>query len=489
MSRVCSALLLAVAVAVPAVPVRAAQPETPSSASPPASPRWLVAPFEQTSVGLQERWIGEAVAVLVTDALVAAGIPAYSPADRRDAWDEHGISPAAALSHATLVTVGRAAAATHVVTGTYAVADGRIRITGRVLGTGGPSIDAVVDEAGPLPDLLAIVSRVSAGLTGRGTALTGPLGAHPPAALEQFVRGLIASSGEARLAYLTQALAIAPSLYPAAVELWRVHDERDAHEAALAAVRRVPDGTPLARTAHLRAAISLAALGRLDEARDQLTILSRGARDAAVWSNLAWVLTSLGQSGAAALAEAVAIAPADADVRFNAGYAAWLRGEPATAVASLREAVRARTEDARAHYVLAQALMALGRKVEAAAERALAARFSDELAALAPEDARGWERVLADPREPGGARMADALAATRARAQEALAADYRRLGREAMAQGRHEAALAEFRRATHLRPYDAPTLRMVAEVARAAGRTAESVEALTLAAFAAGDTP
>ncbi|MGE0392274.1 MAG: tetratricopeptide repeat protein [Vicinamibacterales bacterium] len=474
---------LVVVLAMLAAPAGAVPRQTPQA----AAPLWLVAPFEQTSTGLQERWIGEAVAVLVTDALAAAGIPVYGASDRRDAWDEHGISPAATVSHATLITIGRAAAATHVVSGTYVVTGGRIRITGRVIETAGPSMAEAVEEAGPLPDLLAVLGRISARLAGRGTPLMGPLSAHPAAAVEQFVRGLLAASGEARLTHFTQALAIAPTLHQAALELWRVHDERDAHEAALAAARRVPDGTPLARTAQLRAAISLAALGRLDEARAQLTILSRGPRDAAVWSNLAWVLAAMGQSGAAALAEASAIDPADADIRFNAGYAAWQRGEPATAVASLREAVRLRPEDGQAHYALGHALTALGRTVEAAAEQAMAARYSEELATLVPTDARAWERMLADPREPGLARMGRALAASRARAQEALAEDYRRLGREAMAQGRHDAALAEFRRAAYLRPYDPVTLRLVAAAAHAAGRATESADAETLAAFAAGD--
>ena len=474
-------ILLAVGVALARPAVAGAQAADPV--------RWLVAPFEQTSAGLQERWIGEAIAVLTADALASAGVPVYSAAERREAWEAHGVSPAATLSRATLVTLGRAARATRILMGTYAVANGQLRIQSRVLETAGPTLGPVVEEAGALADLVPLIGRMGGRLLGQAAPLAGPLGGHPPAAIEQLVRGQLATAVQAKRSHFTQALAIAPALHEAALELWSVHDGLDEHEAALAAARRVPDGTPHSQTAHLRAGLSLLALGRLEEARTLLAILSRGFRDAAVLVNLALVQARLGQPSAESLAEAVALSPRDADVRFNAGYAAWVRGEPATAVGHLREAVRLQLDDAQAHYVLGQALTVQGRPVEAAAEQALAARFSEEVAGLRPEAARGWERPFAEPRTVPSAPISRVLADARERTAGELTESYWRLGREALAQGRHDQALAEFRRAAYLRPYDGVSYRLVAEAFLAAGRAREAVEAATLAVFGADDIP
>ncbi len=449
--------------------------------------QWLVPAFEQTSTGLQEQWIGEGIAVLVGDSLASAGMTVRPARDRRVIWERHSIGPSAVVTRATLIILGRASGATHVVTGTYGVTAGVLRISARVLETAGPTLSASVEESGPLPDMLVIIGRLSGRLTRRNAALRGPLSTHPPAAVEQFIRGQLAAAPPARLSHLEQALRLAPDMHEARLEVWEAHQAQAAPEAALAAVRRVPDGIPLAREAQLRAAVSLVALGRMEEARDQFTILSRGRRDAVVLNDLGVVQARLGQSPVSAFAEAVTLAPEDPDIRFNAGYTAWRRGEPGSAIPALREAVRLRVDDGEAHYLLGQALLAVGRRIEAAAEMALAARFSERMASLPPTDARGWERLFESLQDPGVVRVEPLLASARNREQGRLAAEYLVRGREALTERRYQEALGEFRRVVYLLPYDGAAHRLVAEACLGAGLVREAVEAATLAVFSADD--
>lgn len=469
-------LLAAWLLAVPAGAHAAAPPET-----------WLVPAFDAEGVAASHTWIGEALAELITDAFQAAGLRVFDATERRALWDEYDLPASAALAHATLVRVGRDVGATRVIVGRYAVQGDTVRVQGYVLDTGEPAMGARIEALSGLDGLAAMAAQVAGRAAGRPVPLAGPLAAMPPAAVEAFVKGRVAGRLVDRLAHLDRALAIAPAFPLARLAQWELHDAQDADAAALTAVRAVPAGTPWSRAAQLRSAVSLINLGRLEEAREQLQALSRAGADAAILNNLGVVRVRLGQTPGTAFTDAARLDPGEGDIPFNAGYAAWRRGEAATALAALRDAVRVHAADAQAHYVLAQVYQALGRPVEAAAERMATQRLAEELATLEPGKAVGWERVLPDLSAPAAPRAARAVAAARAVEQQGLAAGYLARAASAMAAQHPADAVGELRRAVYLTPYDAEAQRRLAEACLTAGLPAEAVTAATLAVAAADD--
>jgi predicted Zn-dependent protease len=113
--------------------------------------------------------------------------------------------------------------------------------------------------------------------------------------------------------------------------------------------------------------------GSFEEARQALeTAISLGARSPETWYYLAdSALRSTPKridAAEKAAAQALKLAPADPWVQALAGRVAFEKGDFATAVERLREAIRLRPGLAPAHDALAQAYNALGRKQEAQAE-------------------------------------------------------------------------------------------------------------------------
>jgi Flp pilus assembly protein TadD len=113
--------------------------------------------------------------------------------------------------------------------------------------------------------------------------------------------------------------------------------------------------------------------GRFEEARRALeTAVALGARSPEVYYCLAdFTLRSAPKSTGAAEAaarQALKLAPEDPWINALAGQIAFEKGDYATAVERLREAVRLDPRLAQAHRNLARAYAALGRKQEARAE-------------------------------------------------------------------------------------------------------------------------
>lgn len=453
----------------------------PASAAP--VDRWLVPAFEPSVAGRQHLWMGEGVAVVLIEALRVRGVPVLSQAERSRMLERRGVAPGGVLTHATLLTLARAVEAARVVVGSFAVEGGVLRVSARVLAAAPPSLSAVLEEQGPLPEFAVIVERLAARLVPDRPPAVSRFAVMPPAAIERLARALSASSEVAQLALLDQAVSLAPEMYQARLEAWEIRTRREQHEVALAQVRRVPEGAPETHRAQLLAAVSLMALRRVDEAFTRLTLLSRIRRDAAVLNNLGVLQLRRGEPAGTYFADAQAADPADPDIHFNTGYAAWRRGDPASAVVALREAVRLSASDAQAHHVLSLALASTGKGIEAAYEQAIAERLSAELAGLPSAAVAGWERLRLDVDGEGPARVDRLMDLSEQRAHEQLARTYLAHGQRLHREGRLAEAVAELRRAVHLSPYDGEAHRGLAEVHLAAGQAQAAVEAATLAVF------
>jgi tetratricopeptide (TPR) repeat protein len=472
-----------------------------SAASAQPAERQLVVPFDNQGRQPQYHWLSEGSAVILTDDLLALGAPAIAREDRRRAFERLRVPAIATVSHATVIRLGELVGAGEVIIGSFEVRPSAAATTGediivRVrsirLATGRMGTEIV--ESGPLVELFDIYARVARRLwPASGVSSEELEQAQPPiAAIEQYVKGLLAQAPATRVAFLQQALRIHPALHRARIELWRVHTDEADHAEALAAVRGVTADHRLTRQARFLAGVSLLHLGRHDQAFAAFSELNRDRPDSAIVNNLGIVqlrraTTAAGDRAVAYLREATRLDDTDPDLFFNLGYAFWLEKDATNAIHWLREAVRRNPADDAAHYVLGVALQSTGATTEAAREKELARRLSSEYAEWEGKQPgvnaspRGLERIKTDVDVPASLRVETMIVAAEQRDQRDLAAFHLQAGRRAYQAERDAEAIAELRRAVYLSPYQSDAHLLLGRAYLRSGRLDEAIDALKIA--------
>src|SRR5688572_14036876 len=248
----------------------------PAAAGAQAVQRQLVVPFDNVSREAQTYWLSEASAVILTDDLIALGAPAITREDRLRAFERLRVPAIATLSHATVIRLGELVGAGEVIIGSYELRPpaagtpgaGDIIVRARAirLDTGRMGADLV--ESGPIASLFDVYARLARRLVpGSGVSSEQLEQAQPPiAAIEQYVKGLLAQTPTTRVAFLEQALRVYPALQRARIELWRIRTEEGEHKEALATVREVAPSHRLSRQARFLSGVSMVHLGEYDQA-------------------------------------------------------------------------------------------------------------------------------------------------------------------------------------------------------------------------------
>lgn len=445
--------------------------------------------------------------MLLTDNLNAQGASAVRRDDRLRAFDRLRVPPVATLSHATVIRIGQAVGAAYVVIGAFELKEQDLVVRVRTIRLDTGRLSPELVERGALMDLLDIYGRLARRIAPDATAaaaMSQPLYPLLPA-FEQYIKGVLAASPEAKAAFLTQAIRLAPAFPRARVALWDVYTERGEHQQALDVIRDVPSDHRLARQARFLAGVSMLHLGQHQPAFETFSELNRERPDPALLNNLGVVqlrraaLQSRsaaprpGGSAVSYFGEAIKLDRNDSDLFFNLGYAYWIDRDPQGAIYWLREAVRRNPGDDAAHYVLGVALQATGNATEAARERELAHRLSStyvEWEAKQPAGnpvPEGLERIKQEIDIPESLRVGAAVVAAEQRDQQAIAAFHLERGRRLFEAGHDEEAVAELRRTVFLSPYESEAHLLLGRIYLRTGRDQEAVEALTIALWSDPD--
>ncbi len=489
--RVARAVVLALALA-GASSTAAAQ-----SASP--APSALVVPLRPVGADPRTLWLGEGLALLVSDALTALGRPAVTRADRVAAFDALDLPDDRELSRATLLRAAQVMGVRDLVTGTVEVSGDTLTVTVRVVQVEAGRGEPEIHERGPLRDVFTLAGRLASAIAGVPPGSPSPHSDPPPSleVFEAFVKGLVAETPATQVRFLEQAVAAAPQYARAHLALWDVHMQEDQPARALAAARAVPASSRFSRRARFAAGVSLIALARWDEAFAQFKALGDESPSAAVSNNLGVVLARRGsttpQMGTAAyyFTKAAEAAPESPDYVFNLGYAYWLDRDVPAAIYWLREVVRRRPADGEAHFVLAAALQATNSPAEAARERELARQLSSRFAEWekrGPADGvggvpRGLERRSDAETMP--VRVDPALVSATQQEYQQLARFHYDRGVRLAEQQQDREAISEFRKSLYLSPYDAQTHLALGRVLMRSGRLRDAVETLTVSLWSA----
>ena len=457
-------------------------------------PRQLVIPFESATRAAQSYWLGEGSAVILTDDLLALGAPAITREDRLRAFDRLRVPAVAGLSHATVIRLGQLLGAGEVIVGSYEVKGQDIVVRARPIRIDTGRMAPEIVESGPLAETFSVYARVARRLApaSRVTAEQMEQGHPPIAALEQYIKGLIAQAPATRIGFLRQALRVHPTFERARIELWNVHTDLAEHQQALAAVRDVAPNHRLKRQARFLSGVSLLHLGQHQPAFDVFAELNAASPDPALLNNLGiiQIRRPTGAAGGRAVSyftEATRMDGADADLFFNLGYACWLERDLPNAIHWLREAVRRNPADDAAHYVLGVALQTTGSTAEAAREKELAKRLSSEYGQWEAKQPaantvpRALERIKTDIDVPASLRVSNTIVAAEQRDQRELAAFHLDAGRRAYQAERDAEAIAALRRAVYLAPYESQAHLLLGRAYLRSGRLEEAIDALKIA--------
>ena len=476
----------------------------PVQAAAQSSGRVLVMPFDNAKRDARLHWMGEAAALLLTDELEARRIDVITRAERIRAFDELHLPSAAALSRATVIKVGEFVGASEIIVGSVALDGSTLIVEANSVRIDVGRLQPNVAERGALTDAFAIFER-TAGRLAPDTRAPSVRSQRPPLqAFEDYVKGLMAESSEARATFLESAIGSNPGYDRALLALWTVRSDQGDHAAALAAARAVAQSSPLLGQAKFAAGVSLLELKKYDESFEAFKSLVEGtgvppAFTSSAYNNLGVVQLRRGapsQLGVPTyfLTKAADADAGDSDVLFNLGYAYLLERNHQGAVYWLRETLRRNPADPDAHYVLGAALAMGGATVEAAREQELARQLSSESADFERRAAaeklpvpRGLERLRTDPDLRIGARPEQTVVNSAQREQRDLAAFHLDRGRRLFEREEDREALAELKRAVYLSPYEASAHLLIGRIHLRAGRTSEAVDALKISIWS-GET-
>jgi len=449
--------------------------------------RVLVMPFESDTREPRAYWLGEGSAVMLSDSLLALGLPVMLRDERVHSFELLRVPLVAGLSHATIIRVGQVVGVSQLIVGSFALAGDTLTVRAKSIAVNTGLTGTEMMESGPLSQIFELYDRLAVRLV-PGAAAPAQTSHPPTAAFEQFVKGLLAQKPATKLAFLAESLRLSPSLHRAHLAAWEVHNDLGEHEQALASARAVPADDRLGRQARFLASISLLELKRYRESFDELTKLNTEQRDATLLNNLGVVQLRrpAGSGGGRASSYFNEAAGLDeADSFFNLGYAYWLDGDASAAVMWLREAVRRNPADHAAHYVLAVALAAVGNPVEAGRERDLAKQLSStyaewEAKARAGTVPAGLERVRTTLGLPDALRVETVIGAAGQREQQQLASFHLDAGRRAFETEHDAEAVTQLRRVVYLAPYDHDAHLLLGRVYLRGGRLSDAIDALKI---------
>jgi tetratricopeptide (TPR) repeat protein len=460
----------------------------------------VVVPFENPAQDARLAWMREGAAILLTDALAAAGAPVIEREERLQAFDRLQLPANAALSRASTIRVGHAVTAASVISGSVQLQGDQLVVRARVVRIDSGRLLPEIEAAGMLSDMFGVFATLAQRIRGTPAPATGNDRVAPsPQVFELYVKGLVAETPATALSFLEQALKAAPGYERVRMALWDLHSEASAHQRALDVISPVTTQSKLYRESRFRRALSLLQLKRFDDALQALRAMQTDLSSAVVANTIGVVELRRAvthQPGRATyyFSQASELDPTDGDLFFNLGYAYWLDKDPKASIYWLREAVRRDPTDGDAHFILSVALQQTGAAAEAARERELAERLSSKYKGWESKAAggdpvpRGLERLI-EELVPGRSRVDNVITEAGQRDQEKLAAFHLDAGRRAFEREADREAIQELRRALYISPYLAEAHLLLGRLYLRNGRAADAVEELKIALWSEATVP
>ena len=344
------------------------------SAGPASAESTVILPFANLSKNQNLDWVGESIAETIREAMAGEGVLVLGRDERDEVYKRLAIRRSADLSRASVIKIGETLDASRVVFGQFELLAGSaskpaLRIRSRVLDLKKMHQSPEFSELGALDDLAALQTHLAWQAIKYATPKTAPVEADFLArrptvrvdAIENYVRGLLASTPEQKHRLFTQAARQDDRYSQPCFQLGRMQLDAESWRSAAGWLQRVSPNDPNYREA----------LFDLGIAR-YYTAEYKGALDAfekvAQWVPINEVLNNLGvaqlrlnlPSAVESFQKALEGDESDPDYQFNLGYALWKRGDFAAAAERFRATLDRDSEDQDAILLLGRCLKQSG---------------------------------------------------------------------------------------------------------------------------------
>lgn len=306
----------------------------------------LVLPLFNLSGAANLDWIGESVAETVRETLASESVLVLERSSRQQAFTSLSLRPYTQLTRASVIKLGEAVGASKVVYGSFEVSPanpesslstGALRISVQVLDLQPLKPGPETTVSGELEDLASLQDQVA------WQALLWFLApekapseeqfrsrrrAVPLDAMENYIRGLLASNPEQQHRLLTQAVRLDPEFSQPCFQLGKFHWVRKHYRVAAGWLEKVSADDPHYQEATFLLGLSRYYMADYENALSAFHSVLVSLPLSEVWNNLGAAQSRLNLPEAlASFKEALDGDPDDAVYQFNVGYSLWRNGE------------------------------------------------------------------------------------------------------------------------------------------------------------------
>jgi Flp pilus assembly protein TadD/TolB-like protein len=325
----------------------------------------VVIPFENNSPTPGLEWLGESFPETFHAQLNSPLLFVASRDERLRAYDRQGIPAGVHPSRATLYRLAEQMDVDYAVLGSYKYDGQRLTATAQLLDMRAAKLLPAVSESTPLADLGSLQSalawdllrQIRADFSITKNAYIAGITPIRLDALENYIRGMLATTAEAKVQHYREATRLNPDYAQAWLELGKTYYAQRAYEPAIVALSQIQQSTSMsgeiAREANFYLGLAAYAHGDFAKSESAFQFVAARLPLAEVYNNLGVVAARRGQKNAAEYFErAIQNDPSDADYHFNLGVTLALAGDRAAAARELHTALDHRPSDAEARIML-----------------------------------------------------------------------------------------------------------------------------------------
>jgi tetratricopeptide (TPR) repeat protein len=332
-------------------------------------------------------WIGESIAENLRATFSVRGILTLERDRIAEAYRRLQLRERTELTEGSILKLGEVLDAEKVVYGTFsyapssntpgnanaagaaAASKGSLKIQARVSDRRRLRQSAVFEESGAIEDLatleahlawrvLTAVAPAQAPAESEFRSLRAPV---PLDALENYIRGLLASAPDQKEKYFAQAARQDPDFSPPAFELGKIYFDRKDYREAAQWLEHVGPTENHYREASFLLGIARYQAGNFDAAQKAFQMIAAKVPIGAVWNNLGAAESRQNLPQAIdTFRKAVEQDASDPDYHFNLGYALFKKGDFAVAADHFREVLDRNPGDQMATLLLGRCLKKQG---------------------------------------------------------------------------------------------------------------------------------
>lgn len=418
-------------------------PKTPLESTATSNRAVLILPFHNDSKAPGLEWIGEAFSEVLGQRMQSPSIFVISREDRLYAFDRVGIPANTGLSRATLLRIAEQMGVDYVVLGNYNYDGNYFSSKAQLLDMRRLHLSPSVTEAGSLLQLIDIQAAtawdlmhiIQPELVATKQDFIAETKDIRLDALENYVRGVVATSNAEKIRRLKEAVRLNPNYNVAILGLGKTYFDQREYSSAVTWLAKVPQSDKHGAEANFFLGLAAYYSGNIDRAVEAFRMVADRFPLTEVYNNLGVAEARRGRSTSLEyLQKAVQADPTEADYHFNLALSLARTGDKAAAVRELKEVLSLRSTDTEARNYLQALTLASASPGRPPLERIK--RNYDEASfrqlAFAIENAEEAQMANSDPKK-----------------HAAMHVDQ---GRQRLSQGFYEEARDHFRRALALDP-------------------------------------